>query len=141
MRSTLSHIQSRAENYSIDHPTPHWNGPGLQVLIASSRRYTTCAVVGSGLGEKSVEKTQKFAKLREFFAEYNRDFEHQLLSITENTYHDYVPVQIIFCFIFSKAARAWPEGPTERSVFKIIFVMLAVLWLTFLGGKRKENVT
>ena len=41
----------------------------------------------------------------------------------------------------SKAARGRPEGPTERSVFKIIFVMLAVLWLTFLGGKRNENVT
>ena len=41
----------------------------------------------------------------------------------------------------SKAARGRPEGPTERSVFKIIFVMLAVLWLTFLGDKRNENVT
>jgi len=26
----------------------------------------------------------------------------------------------------SKAARGRPEGPTERSVFKIIFVMLAI---------------
>ena len=32
---------------------------------------------------------------------------------------------------FSKAARGRPEGPTERSVFKIIFVMLAIFYSTF----------
>ena len=41
----------------------------------------------------------------------------------------------------SKAARGRPEGPTERSVFKFFFVMLAVLWLTFWRGKGNENVT
>ena len=30
---------------------------------------------------------------------------------------------------FSKAARGRPEGPTERCVFKFIFVMLAVFQL------------
>ena len=34
-----------------------------------------------------------------------------------------------FSFALSKAARGRPEGPTERSVFKIIFVMLAVFQL------------
>ena len=33
--------------------------------------------------------------------------------------------------IFSKAARGRPEGPTERSVFKLFLGMLANFWLTF----------
>ena len=38
----------------------------------------------------------------------------------------------------SKAARGRPEGPTERSVFKIIFVMLAVFQLRFLQIYKVE---
>ena len=41
----------------------------------------------------------------------------------------------------SKAARGRPEGPTERSVFKIIFVMLAVLQLRIRQIYKVENVT
>ena len=42
---------------------------------------------------------------------------------------------------FSKAGRGRPEGPTERSVFKIIFVMLAVLQLRIRQIYKVENVT
>ena len=42
---------------------------------------------------------------------------------------------------FSKAARGRPEGPTERSVFKIIFVMLAVFQLRIRQKYKEKNVT
>ena len=35
-------------------------------------------------------------------------------------------IELFHLYYFSKAARGRPEGPTERSVFKIFFVMLAI---------------
>ena len=37
-----------------------------------------------------------------------------------------IQLKFIAFYFLSKAARGRPEGPTERSVLKIIFVMLAI---------------
>ena len=41
--------------------------------------------------------------------------------------------------LLSKAARGRPEGPTERSVFKFFFVMLAIFWLTFWHHQQQNG--
>ena len=50
-------------------------------------------------------------------------------------------ILVHFDYSFSKAARGRPEGPTEQSVFKIFFVMLAVFQLRIRQKYKEKNVT